>query len=192
MSYFRLLKQQKRRNKITFFTSFVSFSWGKVDSNHRTHPRTDLQSVAIAAMRFPRETNFKELGATRGIRTPDPLITNQLLWPTELQWHRPSILLSAKSDCKDTTNFNTNHHLKTFFLFFFNKLSFSFLYFNTSAKKEKSETILPVCAEIHLLYFHLFYCIFSLKVNFLLPNLLASLQQYSLPVPQAFVCIPPL
>ena len=27
--------------------------WGRVDSNHRTHPRTDLQSVAIAAMRLP-------------------------------------------------------------------------------------------------------------------------------------------
>ena len=27
--------------------------WGRVDSNHRTLPRTDLQSVAIAAMRLP-------------------------------------------------------------------------------------------------------------------------------------------
>ena len=25
-------------------------------------------------------------GAIGGIRTPDPLITNQPLWPTELQW----------------------------------------------------------------------------------------------------------
>ena len=31
-----------------------SFLWGRVDSNHRTHPRTDLQSVAIAAMRLPQ------------------------------------------------------------------------------------------------------------------------------------------
>ena len=29
-------------------------SWGRVDSNHRTLPRTDLQSVAIAAMRLPQ------------------------------------------------------------------------------------------------------------------------------------------
>ena len=29
-------------------------SWGRVDSNHRTHPRTDLQSVAIATMRLPQ------------------------------------------------------------------------------------------------------------------------------------------
>ena len=27
--------------------------WGRVDSNHRTLPRTDLQSVAIATMRLP-------------------------------------------------------------------------------------------------------------------------------------------
>ncbi len=25
--------------------------------------------------------------ASGGIRTPDQLITNQLLWPTELHWH---------------------------------------------------------------------------------------------------------
>ena len=34
--------------------SFTSFLWGRVDSNHRTHPRTDLQSVAIATMRLPQ------------------------------------------------------------------------------------------------------------------------------------------
>ena len=166
MSYFRISTNKKDAIKLLSFTSFVSFSWGKVDSNHRTHPRTDLQSVAIAAMQFPRETNFKELGATRGIRTPDPLITNQLLWPTELQWHRPSELLSAKSDCKDTTNFNTNHHLKTFFLFFFNKLSFSLLYFSAAAKKRKTPRFLPVLHGIPALYFHLFYFIFSLQAAF--------------------------
>ena len=32
----------------------LNFLWGRVDSNHRTHPRTDLQSVAIAAMRLPQ------------------------------------------------------------------------------------------------------------------------------------------
>ena len=31
--------------------------WGKVDSNHRTDTRTDLQSVAIATMRLPQEMN---------------------------------------------------------------------------------------------------------------------------------------
>ena len=36
-----------------------SFLWGRVDSNHRTDSRTDLQSVAIATMRLPQE--LKEL-----------------------------------------------------------------------------------------------------------------------------------
>ena len=34
-----------------------SCGWGKVDSNHRTDTRTDLQSVAIATMRLPQEMN---------------------------------------------------------------------------------------------------------------------------------------
>ena len=29
--------------------------WGRVDSNHRTDSRTDLQSVAIATMRLPQD-----------------------------------------------------------------------------------------------------------------------------------------
>ena len=40
----------------------------------------DLQSgPALPLRRTP-------IGASGGIRTPDPLITNQLLWPTELHW----------------------------------------------------------------------------------------------------------
>ena len=57
-----------------------------MDSNHRTLPRTDLQSVAIAAMRLPRyccpTTQFSKCRsrADEGTRTPDRLITNQLLY----------------------------------------------------------------------------------------------------------------
>ena len=62
----------------------VWLSWGRVDSNHRTLPRTDLQSVAIAAMRLPRfpTNSFGSVGvrADEGTRTPDRLITNQLLY----------------------------------------------------------------------------------------------------------------
>ncbi len=44
---------------------------------------TDLQSVpALQLRRIPSLS----LRASGGIRTPDPLITNQLLWPTELHW----------------------------------------------------------------------------------------------------------
>ena len=63
-----------------------AYLWGRVDSNHRTLPRTDLQSVAIAAMRLPqyfvRLPNLKSAGlrADEGTRTPDRLITNQLLY----------------------------------------------------------------------------------------------------------------
>lgn len=40
---------------------------------------------------LPRLSNFGaspsyKVRASGGIRTPDPLITNQLLWPTELHW----------------------------------------------------------------------------------------------------------
>ena len=33
----------------------LSLMWGRVDSNHRTDSRTDLQSVAIATMRLPHD-----------------------------------------------------------------------------------------------------------------------------------------
>ena len=39
--------------KKTVNFQLLTVAWGRVDSNHRTHPRTDLQSVAIAAMRLP-------------------------------------------------------------------------------------------------------------------------------------------
>ena len=35
--------------------------WGRVDSNHRTDTRTDLQSVAIATMRLPQEMNERSV-----------------------------------------------------------------------------------------------------------------------------------
>ena len=54
-----------------------------MDSNQRYLTVADLQSDAIATMRHPQFF----IGADGGIRTPDPLITNQLLWPTELHRH---------------------------------------------------------------------------------------------------------
>ncbi len=36
---------------------------------------------------------FSILRASGGIRTPDQLITNQLLWPTELHWQLPNYSL---------------------------------------------------------------------------------------------------
>ena len=56
--------------------------WGRVDSNHWTPKRTDLQSVAIATMRLPLGFCSQLVGtrADEGTRTPDRLITNQLLY----------------------------------------------------------------------------------------------------------------
>ena len=45
----KLLKNKKDR------CGGLDFLWGRVDSNHRTDSRTDLQSVAIATMRLPQD-----------------------------------------------------------------------------------------------------------------------------------------
>ena len=68
-------------NKKSTSSSEVLLLWGRVDSNHRTHPRTDLQSVAIATMRLPHQNPTKEFDrAGGGIWTPDPEITNHVLY----------------------------------------------------------------------------------------------------------------
>ncbi|MEN9489206.1 MAG: hypothetical protein RL494_1471 [Bacteroidota bacterium] len=56
-----------------------------MDSNHRTPKRTDLQSVAVGHLATYPSFIY---GADGGIRTPDQLITNQLLWPAELHRHK--------------------------------------------------------------------------------------------------------
>ena len=74
--------------------------WAEKDSNLRTLARTDLQSVAFNhSAIYPTNKNMTR--ADGGIRTPDPLITNQLLWPTEL--HRQSKNLKIL-DRKDILN----------------------------------------------------------------------------------------
>ena len=65
--------------------SYFRFSvglWGRLDSNQWTPKRTDLQSVAIATMRLPLGFCSQLVGtrADEGTRTPDRLITNQLLY----------------------------------------------------------------------------------------------------------------
>jgi hypothetical protein len=49
--------------------------WGEVDSNHRSHKTTDLQSVP-----FGHSGISPPPRADGGTRTPDQLITNQLLY----------------------------------------------------------------------------------------------------------------
>ena len=73
-----------------------------MDSNHRRHTPADLQSapfghsgifpiccpVPKTAVRLEVCSDHRpRFRADGGIRTPDQLITNQLLWPTELHRH---------------------------------------------------------------------------------------------------------
>ena len=54
--------------------------WGEKDSNLRTRKRTDLQSVAVGHLAISPFSQYPVIQRTRadgGIRTPDPLITNQ-------------------------------------------------------------------------------------------------------------------
>ena len=62
--------------------------WEEMDSNHRRRTPADLQSApfghsGIFPIFLNSISNF-QVRADGGIRTPDQLITNQLLWPTEL------------------------------------------------------------------------------------------------------------
>ena len=105
MSYFRLL-----------------YLWGRVDSNHRTHPRTDLQSVAIATMRLPR---FVQLRAGRRTRTADRLITNQLLYQLSytgiLSKNSSLPFRSTPSLSKGCAKVHVFLILTIFFIYFFSK-----------------------------------------------------------------------
>ena len=49
----KLLMKKLENTKKDRFGGLKSL-WGRVDSNHRTDSRTDLQSVAIATMRLPQ------------------------------------------------------------------------------------------------------------------------------------------
>ena len=56
-----------------------AFWWGMVDSNHRRH-RQQIYSLSPLATREIPQINGYEIGAGGRIRTPDLLITNQLLY----------------------------------------------------------------------------------------------------------------
>ena len=72
---------------------------------------------------WPLWNSPKKKRAGRRIRTADQLITNQLLWPTEL--HRLFLVyfqstFSLLRDCKNTTFFFTKIKNIHFFIFFYN------------------------------------------------------------------------
>ena len=55
------------------------FWWGKMDSNHRRHCQQIYSLSPLATREFPH-MQLSEGGAGRRTRTPDLLITNQLLY----------------------------------------------------------------------------------------------------------------
>ncbi len=61
--------------------------WGEEDSNLRRLSQQIYSLPRLTASVSPRKICKSLLfRASRGSRTPDRLITNQLLWPTELCW----------------------------------------------------------------------------------------------------------
>ena len=100
----------------------VYFLWGRVDSNHRTLPRTDLQSVAIAAMRLPHAVPCGTCEPMEGFEPPTPRL--QITCSGQLSYIGIFILSnnsSCLSVCKSTTNFQTCKLFLHFFLIFFFK-----------------------------------------------------------------------
>ena len=58
--------------------------WGMVDSDHRSQWQQIYSLPPLAAREFPQSIIFNDFGAGEGSRTPNLLITNQLLchWAT--------------------------------------------------------------------------------------------------------------
>ena len=82
--------------QLSYSRLFLLFSWGWWDSNllSQRHQIYSLARLSYSGAPPAIKTSGVFLivclhtnGASGGIRTPDQLITNQLLWPTELHWH---------------------------------------------------------------------------------------------------------
>ena len=94
------------------------FEWERKDSNLRRLRQQIYSLPHLAALELSQKKR-----AGRRIRTADQLITNQLLWPTEL--HRLFLVyfqstFSLLRDCKNTTFFFTKIKNIHFFIFFYN------------------------------------------------------------------------
>src|SRR3954468_10115533 len=70
--------------------AFQIAMWARMDSNHRTPKRTDLQSVVVGHL------TTCPTGAREGTRTPDQLITNQLLYQLSYSGNVPGNKLNSK------------------------------------------------------------------------------------------------
>ena len=102
--------------QMSYFRFF--FEWERKDSNLRRLRQQIYSLPHLAALELSQKKR-----AGRRIRTADQLITNQLLWPTEL--HRLFLVyfqstFSLLMDCKNTTFFFTKIKNIHFFIFFYN------------------------------------------------------------------------
>lgn len=101
-------------------------SWGRVDSNHRTLPRTDLQSVAIAAMRLPQldAPSWISLECPSRWRDSNPRQADykSATLPTELHRHFSTFQTTLFSSIEVAKILLFSYPAKDFFIFF-HKLS---------------------------------------------------------------------
>ena len=73
------------------------FSWGRVDSNHRRHCQ-QIYSLSPLATREHPHMHLNKNGAGGRIRTPDLLITNQLLYRLSYTSRKSSEGYNSKSE----------------------------------------------------------------------------------------------
>ena len=73
------------------------FWWGKMDSNHRRHCQQIYSLSPLATREHPR-VRFTQRGAGGRTRTPDLLITNQLLYRLSYTSAIPATAIIAKPD----------------------------------------------------------------------------------------------
>ena len=83
--------------KIDKVFNLVDFWWGKVDSNHRSRRQQIYSLPPLATREFPHiQFAFEKVGAGRRTRTPDLLITNQLLYQLSYTGDSNSKLIIAR------------------------------------------------------------------------------------------------
>ena len=86
---------RKIRKRTADLRSF--FWWGRVDSNHRRHCQQIYSLSPLATREHPR-VRFTQRGAGGRTRTPDLLITNQLLYRLSYTSAIPATAIIAKPD----------------------------------------------------------------------------------------------
>ena len=135
--------------------------WGRVDSNHWTPKRTDLQSVAIATMRLPhfRLPNWRELEPMKGLEPPTGWlqISYSTNWVTSAFSACQTTLFLLIWGCKNTTFFQTHQNFFSLFThFYLNKLVYNTILYQkklttTSQPHRKTHIFIPLTAIFHLL-----------------------------------------